>query len=63
MIEPKEISTALTDNDCIAVLENIKSRARFYDEVYPYDKDYCSELAGLEAIAIDRAIKALRKEE
>lgn len=47
--------------DCIKVLENIKERGKSYSEAYPlFSKEYCEQLAEVEALAIDTVISILR---
>ena len=52
---------SLTDDDCIQILENLKKRTRFYDSQFGYmGDDYCELLAGIESLALDTAISALK---
>ena len=61
MIKPKDVDISLSDNDCIAILDSLKERGKHYDEFYKYfGEEYCEILAGIEKVAIDRAIEALR---
>lgn len=64
MIEPIKLEDMdLSTEDCITILENIKNRARFHDETFPFmDKEYCERLAGLERLALEKAISALRNQ-
>lgn len=65
MIQPKQPeNVCLTNVDCIAILENMKKRTCFYDEHYGHmGKEYCEFLAGIEQLAIDKAILAIQNQE
>lgn len=64
MITPqRNEKLVLTNEDCIAILDNLKKRTNFYDEQFGYmGKEYCEQLAGIELLAIDRAILALQNQ-
>ena len=63
MIEVHKPTEDISVEDCIAILENIRERGQFYDEYYPkYSKKYCEQLAGIEALAIDKVIGLLRNQ-
>ena len=55
---------AMSVEDCIKVLENIKKRGSLFDFPYlVYGKEYCEKLAEVEALAIDTVISILRNRE
>lgn len=63
LIEVVKPEMDITVDDCITILENIRERGRFYDEHYQlYSKEYCEQLAGIEALAIDKVILLLRNQ-
>ena len=63
LIEVVKPSEDISVEDCIVILENIRERGRLYDEYLPYPKEYCEQLAGIEALAIDKVIGLLRNPE
>lgn len=60
MIEVVKPSEDISVEDCITILENIRERGSLYDEYLPYPIEYCEQLAGIEALAIDKVIERLR---
>lgn len=55
---------AMSVEDCIKVLENIKERGSLFEFPYlVYGKEYCEKLAEVEALAIDTVISILRNRE
>ena len=62
VIEVVKPSEDISVDDCITILENIRERGRLYDEYLPYPKEYCEQLAGIEALAIDKVIELLSRE-
>ena len=56
---------AMSVEDCIKVLENIKKRGKGYPTVYAlvFTKEYCEKLAEVEALAIDTAISMIQEKE
>ena len=62
MIEVVKPSEDISVEDCITILENIRERGRLYDESLTFPIEYCEQLAGIEALAIDKVIELLSRE-
>ena len=62
--EKKALSEEFSIDECIYVLENIKNRHKYYADLMPlFSKEYCENLAKLDAAVIDRVISILKNRE